>query len=90
MATERQTRPFAGFAVRPDRPLIGVVVIEDGQEVVRYFASEDEFDAAIAASAIEDVRSLAGAWADLDWEEALDELDRIRHDNPPTPPIDDL
>jgi hypothetical protein len=35
-------------------------------------------------------RALAGAWADLDWEEAHDELDRIRHESDPTPPIDDL
>jgi len=34
-----------------------------------------------------DARSLAGAWADLDWEEAIDALDHIRHDNEPTPPI---
>jgi hypothetical protein len=33
---------------------------------------------------------LAGAWADLGWEEALDELDRIRHESQPTPPIDDV
>lgn len=90
MAVGRHTRSFAGFAVRPDRPLIGIVVIEDGQEVVRYFADEDEIDAAVATRTIEDTRSLAGAWADLDWEEALDELDRIRHESQPTPPIDDL
>jgi hypothetical protein len=35
-----------------------------------------------------EARPLAGAWADLDWEEALDELDRIRHESDPTPPID--
>ena len=30
----------------------------------------------------------AGAWSHLDWEEALDELDRIRHESVPPPPID--
>jgi hypothetical protein len=34
--------------------------------------------------------ALAGAWADLDWEEAEAELDRIRHESQPTPPITDL
>ncbi len=34
-----------------------------------------------------DARMLAGAWADLDWEEAVATLDRIRHDTEPAPPI---
>ncbi len=38
----------------------------------------------------ESARALAGAWSDLDWEEALDELDRIRKESEPTPPIDEL
>lgn len=29
-----------------------------------------------------------GAWADLDWDEATAELDRIRHQTTPTPPLD--
>ena len=33
---------------------------------------------------------LAGAWSDLDWDEAEKELDRIRHESNPTPPITDL
>ena len=90
MAAQRQTRLDAGFAVTPDRPLIGIVVIEEGQEVVRYFADQQDIAAIFGTPTIEDVRSLAGAWADLDWEEALDELDRIRHESQPTPPIDDV
>lgn len=31
----------------------------------------------------------AGAWADLP-DDMLEELDRIRHANPPTPPLEDL
>ena len=29
-----------------------------------------------------------GAWSDLDVEEMLDALDRIKHESKPTPPID--
>ncbi len=29
-----------------------------------------------------------GAWSDIDWDELADELDRIRHESRPTPPID--
>jgi hypothetical protein len=78
------------LTAQPDLPLIGVVLIENGEEVVRYFANEADADSAMASHITADARSLAGAWADLDWEEALDTLDRIRHDNEPTPPIDAL
>jgi hypothetical protein len=78
------------LAVPADRPLIGIVLIEDGQEVTRYYADEAEADATVAAQTVADARALAGAWSDLDWEEMVDELDRIRHANPPTSPIDNL
>ena len=32
--------------------------------------------------------AVAAAWSDLDPDEVLDALDRIRHSSPPTPPID--
>jgi hypothetical protein len=32
--------------------------------------------------------AVIGAWEDLDWEEFSTELDRIRHESRPTPPID--
>ena len=31
---------------------------------------------------------LIGAWRDIPWDEMEAELDRIRHESPPTPPID--
>jgi hypothetical protein len=87
MATRQHRVRVPGLAVQPDLPLIGVVLVENGQEVVRYFANEAEADSVIASHRSADARSLAGAWADLDWEEAVDALDRIRHDSEPTPPI---
>jgi hypothetical protein len=88
MASENQSSPSTSLAVTPDRPLIGIIFVEDGQEVVRYFVDEAEADAAVFAQHGEDARSLAGAWADLDWEEARDALERIRHESEPTPPIE--
>jgi hypothetical protein len=38
--------------------------------------------------AIEDTLALAGSWSDLDWDDMMQELDRIRHESKPTPPID--
>ncbi len=37
--------------------------------------------------AIEDTLALAGSWSDLDWDDMIRELDRIRHESTPTPPI---
>jgi hypothetical protein len=68
-------------------PLIGIIVEEKGKEVVRYFTDEKEADAAVSRSATQDALSVIGAWSDLDWDETLNALDRIRHESKPTPPI---
>jgi hypothetical protein len=70
------------------QPLIGVFVERDGTEFVQYFTDEAALDEALGESRIEEALSLAGAWEDLDWEEAAEELDRIRHESTPTPPIE--
>ena len=67
------------------QPVYSVPVYEHGRWSVRCFTSEEEADSALADIA---ARRVAGAWADLDWEELAGELDRIRHATPPTPPID--
>jgi hypothetical protein len=70
-----------------DNPLIAIPDEIDGQPVVRYFTSDDEADAAAAPTSVQDALSLAGAWSDLDWDETIEALDRIRHESTP-PPID--
>ncbi len=37
--------------------------------------------------AIEETLALAGAWKDLDFDDMLEQLDHIRHDSKPTPPL---
>lgn len=69
-----------------DQPLIGVIVRESGHEVTRYFTDGSEAGAEIPDS-VQKALSLAGAW-DMDWDEALEELERIGHETAPTPPID--
>lgn len=86
----RHPRRVSVLSARIDQPLIAVIFEEGGQEVVRYFTDESEVDAALPQDAIQRALSLAGAWSDLDWEEAEEELDRIRHQSQPTPPITDL
>jgi hypothetical protein len=74
--------------VDDDQPLIAVPLDEDGHRRVAYYTSEAAADAALPDAAVQRALDLAGAWADLDWEEALAELDRIRHQTPPTPPVE--
>ena len=81
-------RHTPSLEARLDQPLIGVIVQQNGQEVVRYFADEAAADAALADDVVQDALALAGAWSDLDFDEMLDALERIRHESTPTPPID--
>jgi hypothetical protein len=39
------------------------------------------------SKAIEETLALAGAWKDLDFDDMLEQLDHIRHDSKPTPPL---
>ena len=82
----RHSTPDSGFVVSPDRPLIGVTSTEEGRRVVRYFADETAARAAISSQDVAEARELAGVWSDLDWEDAVERLDRIRHESEPTPP----
>ena len=68
--------------------MIGIPFEEKGQEVVRYFTDEKAADAAVPHRITEDALRVIGAWSDLDWEEMVEALDRIRHESKPTPPIE--
>lgn len=56
VATEQRSINATSLAVRPDQPLIGIVLIEDGQEITRYFIDEAEADAVVATRTATDVR----------------------------------
>ncbi len=43
-----------------------------------------------ARTSVKEALALAGAWSDLPSEHMEEELDRIRHETKPTPPIDTL
>lgn len=81
--------PMSSLAVPGDQPLIGLFLRENGREVVRYFADEEQAEAAVPDDAVQDALNLAGAWSDLDWDEMEAELYRIGHSTPPTPPLED-
>ena len=76
------------FTLTPNQPLIGIPFEENGHEVVRYFSEEAQADKAVSDEVTQTALDLAGAWSDLDWEDMQQELDRIRHQSQPTPPIE--
>jgi hypothetical protein len=59
-----------------------------GGEEMRYFTDDSAADTLAQGQGIEQALGVIGAWSDLDWDHAADELDRLRHASPPTPPID--
>jgi hypothetical protein len=84
--TERQPGRTHGLTVRSNQPLIGVIEQHDGQEVTRFFTEEP--GESLPDADVQAALSVIGAWSDVDWEEMLEALDRIRHESPPTPPIE--
>ena len=87
MERDHPTHDAHRLIIPADRPLVGVMVEEDGRRVVRYFAD----DGATVANSDDTLRAalaVIGAWSDLNWDEFSAELDRIRHESRPTPPID--
>ena len=76
--------------VPDDRPLIGVIERQNGHDVVRYFTDETAADDAAPTTATQAALSVIGAWRDLDWDETIEALERIRRESKPTPPIDGL
>ena len=75
------------FTVQPDRPLIGVPIEQNGQEEVVYFVDEDAADVALRQEQTQPATKLAGVWVDLDADAMLKDLDRLRHETKPTPPL---
>jgi hypothetical protein len=85
---ERKRQEVPSLLVQANQPLIGIPFEEKGQEVVRYFTDEKAADAAVSPSTTQAALSVIGAWSDMDWEEMVEALDRIRHESKPTPPIE--
>lgn len=85
---ERLDKTGASLITRADHPLIGILGPESStQGTVEYFTDEHVADAAASQQDSERVVGLAGAWNDMKWDEVSQELERIRHESLPTPPI---
>ena len=80
-------REPAALPGRGTEPLLALILEQDGLEVVRYFTDDEAADAAVPADSIQAALDLAGAWSDLDWDQMVNGLDRIRHETPPSAPL---
>ena len=85
-----QRRPTPELIVGRKAMLFGVPHDENGHEAVRFFVEDADAPVDVDDDGVRQALSVIGAWRDLDWEHALDELDRIRHESRPTPPIDHI
>jgi hypothetical protein len=81
--------PGRRLDVRPGQTLIMVPWRDGDEEVVSYFNDADEARAFTGRRPGESALSVLGAWSDLDWEEFLDYLDRIKAESKPSPPLTD-
>lgn len=78
------------LVVERDQPVVATPLIEDGREVVRYAVETETTTPSPLPDSVQNALSLAGAWDDLDWNETVEALDRIRHESRPTPPIESM
>lgn len=86
MSRSRYVRS-GSFIVGNGQPVIAIPLVVDGQGVERF---STEIASVANPESVQAVLDLAGAWTDLDWDETVATLDRIRHENRPTPPIDSI
>jgi len=85
MARAHETaRQHTSLRVGPGEALIAVPT-EDGGTI--YYTSEEAMRADQTDETLRRALDLAGAWSDLDWDEAEAELYRIRHVSEPSAPF---
>lgn len=78
-----------GIVIRRGQPVYVVPDIdENGEEIECVFTDDDDYESWVARRGLT-LKSFAGIWDDLDWDETAASLDRIRHESKPTPPIDE-
>ena len=89
MGSNDQSSDRRSIAAALDQPLIGVVSGPAEERVVCYTIGDPVDDPATDADQrLQRALAVVGAWRDLDWDEFADDLDRLRHESPPTPPIE--
>jgi hypothetical protein len=89
MALRRATRTTE-LGIQSERQLTVAPAVVRGAGVTDNVEDDEVSDAAMADRVLQDALAAIGSWSDLDWDETVAALDRIRHESIPTPPLDDL
>jgi hypothetical protein len=87
MAAERHAENVPALIVRNDQPLVVAACTDDDTQFC-YFADDLVDEEAESAPVVQAAVDAIGSWSDLDWDDVEAELDRIRHESTPTPPIE--
>lgn len=86
----RRSHPerISSLVVERDQPVIAIPLIDNGREVVQYAVETETTTSDSLPDSVQDALDLVGVWNDLDWDETVEALERIRHESQPTPPIE--
>jgi len=76
---EHPARAGSSLTAQRKQLVFAIPVDEDGREEMRYFTEEDDQGTSSHEEDIQEALSVIGAWSDLDWDQTIEELDRIRH-----------
>lgn len=72
------------------RGTFSLLRFRDGRFFEEHFATLEEARAAITDEDIQAALAAAGSWADLDYDEAVEALERFRQESPPSPPLEEV
>lgn len=86
----RRSHPerISSLVVERDQPVIAIPLIDNGREVVQYAVETETTTSDSLPDSVQDALDLVGVWNDLDWDETVEALERIRHESQPTLPIE--
>ena len=82
-------RPNPELIASRKQMVFAIPIDEDGIDGTRFVVEDADASPTADDESTQQALSVIGAWRDLDWEQAFAELDRIRHESRPTPPIDE-
>jgi hypothetical protein len=85
---DQHSHPVDVLVARRNQGLVAIPGRKDGEDVVYYMLVDGSGNNTDERANIERALAAAGSWSDLDADEVLDALDRIRHSSPPSPPLD--
>lgn len=89
MQTRTAGQPLI-LKLRPDAAMIAIPSVDENEDITYFYVDDAGRVESDSMERLRTIHALAGAWNDLDWDNMEEELDLIRHQSVPTPPLEDL